>query len=398
MKIPIYRVLWGMLLLGSAQAELPRYEVINLEQWWATSLPPFPGSIQPIGLTNAGEVLTTQGLRTDQGLRLWKEGAPVTVGYVPVLPGYDTPFSGNFMSHNGVGSGGIKAIDIVKADPSDPSNYLKAEYHVALVDTRNLTIQTVPDLPDGNKDFAFPYQSPNAKYITSTSDDGIRGCRYEVATSQWLEVTTGGRWIIPAAVNDQGAVVGRLAIPGRGYQPFIYSDGAGLVEIKDGTSTILGEAIAINNSGMVTGTASGRAFVFNSNTFQFDYITPAVGLKAVDINEAGAIIGSTHFGGNILGIPTDAAFYWDAENGLSGFEQLIGPAIDNWFITDVSDINDDGWILAKGFNRQDERTYHVLLRTIPEPNTTLLMLAGGLALLRSRRRKRPLQIQPLPLG
>lgn len=386
MKSTLCQLAAAFALLSSCEAGLPQYEVINLTSWFASDAAPYPNDIQAIGLTNQGEVLTTRSLRTDQGLRLWKNGSPVTSGYVPVLPGYDAPFSGNFVSRYGVGSNGLKAIDVTKADPSDPNNYLKAEYHVVIADTRGLTIQTVPDLPVGNADFSFPNQSPNAKFLTASSNDDTRTWRFDTVTSQWSEIVTGGRWITSNAVNDHGTVVGEIAVPGGSYKPFVYSDGAGLVEIMDGANNLSGEAVAINNNGLVTGTANGRAFVFNSATLEFEFITPAVGLVASDINDAGAIIGATQLGGSIFGIPSDSAFYWDAENGLTGIDNLIGDGVNDWFIVDSTDINENGWILGAAFNRHDLKTYQILLRPVPEPGVAALLMLGSFGFMTRRRR------------
>jgi hypothetical protein len=191
-------------------------------------------------------------------------------------------------------------------------------------------------------------------------------------------------------LNDTGVVVGRSANAAGNFVPFIYSDGIGMQAITDGGTPVFGEATAINNSWLATGTANGRAFLFNGATMGLTWITPdGTGLKAYDINDAGAIIGATRIGGSILGIPTDAAFYWDAENGLSGFQQLIGDQINDWFITDATDINDDGWILGTGFYRPDSTYHQVLLRPVPEPGAAVLLGLCGAGLLKQRRRKAP---------
>jgi hypothetical protein len=307
----------GIAGLGSALAERPLYEVIDVDSWWAGTAP-FPGYVLAIGLTNQEEVLTTEGIRPDEGLRLWQNGVPLSAGYVPVVPGYDTPQSGNFVARGKVGVNGLKALDVVKADLDDPNNYLKGEYHMALADTRGLTIQTVPDPPGGLTDFAFPSASANAAFLTASTHDDTRAWRYDVVTSQWLEITTGGRWVTPNAVNDHGAVVGGLAVPGAGYEPFVYSDAGGLVEITNGTLALSGKAADINNNGLVTGIANGRAFVFNSNTMEFKYLSETVtGVRGVDINEAGAILGLS--GSGESGFVT----LWTEEMGLVSVSSLL---------------------------------------------------------------------------
>ena len=66
-----------------------------------------------------------------------------------------------------------------------------------------------------------------------------------------------------------------------------------MTAITNGGAAVFGEAAAVNNAGLVTGTANGRAFLFNGATLEseFTLITPVAGQRAVDINEAGPIVG-----------------------------------------------------------------------------------------------------------
>ena len=70
-------------------------------------------------------------------------------------------------------------------------------------------------------------------------------------------------------------------------------------------------------------------------------------------------------------------------------ENLIGSDLidPEWRITAAQDINDDGWILANGYNRRDQTNYQVLLRPVPEVGTSLLLLTAGGVWLNQRRRK-----------
>ncbi len=121
---------------------------------------------------------------------------------------------------------------------------------------------------------------------------------------------------------------------------------------------------------------------------ELKFITPAVGLIANDVNNLGAIIGETINQTIGFGIPTGAALYWDEKNGLTGLENLIGDEVNEWFITQASDINDDGWILGAAYNRIDQRTYAVLLRPAPEAGASVLVLLSGCLLLLSRRKRK----------
>jgi hypothetical protein len=219
-------------------------------------------------------------------------------------------------------------------------------------------------------------------------------------TSAWL-YSQGAGWINlgnlghssgfarGAELNDFGVVVGRSVDVNGNTVPFFYTDGAGMEAITDEGTAIFGEATAVNNAGLVTGSANGRAFVFDVSTMELTWITPdGTGLRAYDINDAGSIIGATRMGGSIFGIPSDTAFYWDAENGLTGIDNLIGDAVNDWFITDATDINDDGWILGTGFQRSDRTFHQVLLRPVPEPSSMLLAGVGCFWFMRRHRARK----------
>jgi hypothetical protein len=219
-------------------------------------------------------------------------------------------------------------------------------------------------------------------------------------TSAWL-YSQGAGWINlgnlghisgfarGAELNDVGVVVGRSVDVNGNTVPFFYTDGAGMEAITDEGTAIFGEATAVNNAGLVTGSANGRAFVFDVSTMELTWITPdGTGLRAYDINDAGSIIGATRMGGSIFGIPSDTAFYWDAENGLTGIDNLIGDAVNDWFITDATDINDDGWILGTGFQRSDSTFHQVLLRPVPEPSSMILAGVGCFWFMRRHRARK----------
>jgi hypothetical protein len=227
---------------------------------------------------------------------------------------------------------------------------------------------------------------------------GLNGDNDE--TSAWLYSQTIGwtnlgnlghssRFTRGATLNDTGAVAGRSLDANGNTVPFLWTKESGMQAITDGGSTILGEATALNNHGLVTGSANGRAFVFNGATMEFEFITEAAsGWKASDINDAGAIIGASRIGGNIAGTPVDAAFYWnDSMTGAISLDALIGEQVANWFITDAVDINEQGWILATGFDRIQRNYHQVLLRPVPEPGAAVLLAAGGWFFLHRRTRR-----------
>jgi len=192
----------------------------------------------------------------------------------------------------------------------------------------------------------------------------------------------------PRGLNDTGLIVGRTENTAGQTVPFLWSDAGGMQAITDGGSAIFGEATAINNSGLVTGTAGGRAFLFNSATLELRYLSDTVvGVRPVDINEAGAILGLSG-----LGTSGFVTLYHE-DFGLVSLSSLLegneDPFNPTWLMNDAVDINDTGWILGTAQRVSDNTFHQVLLRPVPEPSAALLLLAGGLLLRRHRRRESP---------
>ena len=194
---------------------------------------------------------------------------------------------------------------------------------------------------------------------------------------------------VPIGMNDSGTVVGRGTDSTGNPKPFYYTDSGGMQTFTDGAGNALfGEASAVNNNGLIAGTANGRAFVFNGSTMEFTFLTPATDQKVTDINSAGAILGVFRIGSSLDPI---SSLGWIAtkDDGFNLLENLIGanPSDPEWRIGEAQDINDEGWILANAYNRRDQLNYRVLLRPVPEPGATLLLVMTGSLLLLRRRGK-----------
>jgi hypothetical protein len=263
---------------------------------------------------------------------------------------------------------------------------------------RTGTIQVLEGSPVNGDDEPLPRISSNAAYVVLQGGPERRSLQpYRWSeTEGWtplgnLYPTGDGR---PLAVNASGTVVGRTADLERREIPFIYTDSGGMQAITDGGTTIYGRATAINDAGLVTGTANGRVFTFDSNTLEIKYITEGItGWLGLDINNSGSIIGSNGLSGSggIFGVPSGSAFYWDDTlSAATSLDNLIGDAVNEWFITDATDINDNGWILATGFHRTDNTYRSLMLRPVPEPGALMLiMVAAVFCSMRFRRRLAP---------
>jgi hypothetical protein len=298
----------------------------------------------------------------------WQNGQRTDAGPATYPSGYG--YTGAIHGRNFDNSGRI-AMDIYNLATEDFPTAL------GLQDVRQGTTVRLPDLPAGAfMDGSLPVISSGGNYITARSDDVTRGWRLDLSSNTWQELIAPGSYIQPDAVNTSGTVAGRMGGPNGGTVPFFATLTGGVQQITNNGTEIFGEAIALSDTGLITGQSGGRAFYFNANTLEFRFISDPIGLWSNDVNNAGAIIGATYFGGNILGIPTDTAFYWDAEAGLLGLDDLIGDQVNDWFILDAWDINDNGWILGNGFRRSDNTGHYVLLRPVPEPGGFELAFGG----------------------
>jgi hypothetical protein len=358
-----------------ARAELPLFEVINLDDWWGPSTAA-DTYLLATALNDENEVLFTYnpGVTTYQ---LWKDGARLDPGPPSYAPGSFHAGATHFRSLSNQGS---QSAGIYNEDTD--------ELRIGVIQIKSGNVELLPHIPGAIMDGSVPAQSSNGQYLTAQSDDFERGWVYSYATDTWKELEGPGYYIQPDSVNNSGAAAGRMADADGRTVPF-YTNAAGMVTtITDDGIAIYGHASAISNNGLVTGTANGRAFAFNSSTMELTWLTASItGWQGTDVNDRGEIIGATILGSaSIHGGPSGSAFYWNSEVGSISLENLIGDELDNWFITSATDISNNGSILATGYFRQDGSVHQVLLRPIPEPTGAALILAGLVLSIAPRRR------------
>ena len=200
----------------------------------------------------------------------------------------------------------------------------------------------------------------------------------------------GGPPSLPArGINDSGVIVGRTENAAGFDVPFLYTETGGMTAITDGGTEIFGRAQAINNNGLVTGTANGRAFLFDSATLELTYVTPVASQRAVDINLLGQMIGTFDISSSLFPIST-LAWVATGEDGFDLLENRIGQDLSDptWRITTAQDVNDFGWILATAYNVPERLGYQVLLRPVPEPGAAGLLAAAVFLLLQRRTLRR----------
>ncbi len=192
-----------------------------------------------------------------------------------------------------------------------------------------------------------------------------------------------------ARINEAGTVVGRSLDADGNQRPFYYTDSGGMQTFTDNSGNqLFGEASAISNNGIISGTANGRAYWFNSQTLEFEFVTPQASQQVVDTNNAGMILG-VFAGAPFMGIPGGSAWIGAKGDGYAPLGNLIEGNLASleWSINSAVDINDDGWILGVGYNYRDRQSYQVLLRPVPEPTGAALAALTGAALLQARKRR-----------
>lgn len=185
--------------------------------------------------------------------------------------------------------------------------------------------------------------------------------------------TLGGNISRGTAINSQGEVVGWSSLLDGTERAFVWNAIDGMLPII----SLAGETrvFSINDLGQVVG------IDFSTGGFLWDAMTGLVSLGNIspnDINNAGQVVG-------LNGI------IWDSENGLRNIADLL-PPLNDWTITNLSSINDQGQIVGTAFNSVDGRFRGIILTPIPEPNAIALWCMAGLALGRLRYndgRRRP---------
>lgn len=173
--------------------------------------------------------------------------------------------------------------------------------------------------------------------------------------------TLGGNFSRGTAINYQGEVVGWSSLLDGTERAFVWNSVDGMLPIISTAGET--RAFSINDHGEVVG------IDFAVGGFLWDAMTGLVSLGNIwptDINNAGQIVGLN-------------GMIWDAENGLRSIDDLL-PPLNEWTISSLSAINDQGQIAGTAFNTADGRFRGILLTPIPEPNAITLWCMGSLAL------------------
>jgi probable HAF family extracellular repeat protein len=150
--------------------------------------------------------------------------------------------------------------------------------------------------------------------------------------------TLAGRYSIPAAVNDDGVVVGKSEVANSVFHPFVWVEGSPVVDLG-----VEGEAVAVNDNGQVVGNMK----VAGGYTHAFSW-TQAGGLvdlgtlggltsSAIAVNESGQVTGSSLTSGSV-----ERAFIWSAGGGMVNLGTIGGAVGASRGLA----INDDGMVVG----------------------------------------------------
>lgn len=193
------------------------------------------------------------------------------------------------------------------------------------------------------------------------------------------------------AINDAGHIVGESNLAAGAQaptHPFLF-DGAAWFDLGTLTGVGVTSAVAINNAGHIAGYSDagrGRTHVFFYEDGAMTDLGSFGGFDVTigEMNALGQVVGT----GNTPDGP-DVAFI-SRDGTLVDLNTLIDPA-SGWAITSALDINDSGQIIANACRDGVCRAVRLdLAAAVPEPDATLLWLAGVSALagaLRKRRRE-----------
>lgn len=230
-RLPLLPVILLGLFLGSSplKAELPLYEVINLESWWGPRPDDPTQNTSSFALNNSGTVLALNGTHAEKGLETWRNGVRVT-GQTPVLP---QDYLVRYLRYKGFTNNGSYALDLVKPNQADPTSVSLAEFKIAVVDFNTNATTVIPDIPGALMNSSGPVFSNGGQYLISGSNEETLAWRYSVGLDTWQSVAGPGFHINPYAVNDLGQVVGRMANAAGQEVPFYNTESSGTKTFTD---------------------------------------------------------------------------------------------------------------------------------------------------------------------
>jgi PEP-CTERM motif len=189
------------------------------------------------------------------------------------------------------------------------------------------------------------------------------------------------------ALNNRGAIVGWSGNQGWGGASFIYENG---IMRNLGVGNYNTVPVAINDAGWIAGTewlgleGDGSWLMRNGQVEHFTL--PGAGARAIDLNNAGELIGDS-------GSIGEHRAWIRVDGQITMLDELLHE--DGWSVLRVYDLNDMGQIVAEVRRPDGQAVFAVLtpdeapvLLPVPEPGT-YAMLTAGLGVMAWVRRRRP---------
>jgi len=205
--------------------------------------------------------------------------------------------------------------------------------------------------------------------------DGVdRAVVYGAGAPTVLGTLPGHSESMATGINNRGAIVGWSGNQVWGGASFIYENGT-MRNLNVGDYGTV--PVAINDAGQIAGTkwlgleGDGSWLMHNG---QVEYFTLAGGARAVDLNNAGELIGDSGSWGEYRA--------WIRVDGkITMLDELLHE--DGWSVLKVYDLNDMGQIVAEVRRPDGEYVFAVLTPDelpvplpVPEPGTYAMLMAG----------------------
>jgi probable HAF family extracellular repeat protein len=334
-------------------------------QYTITALPdPVGTGLDPVAINNAGQI----------------------AGY------YQEPQSSNDVAFIWNSVNGLQAID---SSLSSRANAINSSGTVVGFDSNNGSFEWTSQ--GGLNYFQNFFGTSNS--ATGINNSGtICGTFYPNTNEAYTYSQTGGfkslgflgsgTADVASAINNLGQVAGVALNSAGNVEAALWNPTSGWSDLGNIQSG--GTVSGINNATQVVGSMAKAGF---NGEVPYEWtastgLTPLATFQgegdnaAMGINNSGAIVGYSYFGGSGSDNYNHAAIWMDGQ--LQDLNSLIDPNSD-WILTIANGINDTGQIIGAGYLDGESQGF-LLTPVVPEPASGAMVAIGALMLFQRRRR------------